>query len=400
LAAEAAVDAVAYCEGPARAKAVAAALLPPDAADRALATLTDRLAAQQDAALAAAVAPAPVPGDAESFLDDAKRRIKLGDHAGAIAAALESARIAGLITRDYPTRITGPVTAETANPKWTWYDHQALLGRIFGVLCELGADDAAITTVQPIEPENRQQYYVLLIDAEVRRKDTAAIARMLPVAIKAVEAETRLASRTGYLLFRLTRTLALGGYAGEARTTYTELVSLLDHPSLARPVHITPVLLAELKADVGDLPGALLAANEAGPLVMKPSDAQILMMAALQFANRSASPTASEVAAAADRLRAALPPLMPGPQAHALTAIAVDMAEIGDIAAARQAESRLEAEPRDALWGPHDTALEAIVGAQIKAADFRGALATTLRMTEPNRRWKALLKLAGVRPNP
>jgi uncharacterized protein (DUF2342 family) len=158
--------------------------------------------------------------------------------------------------------------------------------------------------------------------------------------------------------------------------------------------------MAVLKAAMGDIPGALKSANDAGPMVAPPDATQILALTALQFDNPSVPQTREQIMAATERAKAALPSQVAGPQAKALSAIARELAGQRDIMGALQAVALLDVEPCDVLASERDWALSSVASAQTKIGDLRGALATTLRMTQGSPRWDSLLSLAGNRPSP
>jgi hypothetical protein len=125
----------------------------------------------------------------------------------------------------------------------------------------------------------------------------------------------------------------------------------------------------------------------------------VLALTALQFDGQTSSPTEDEVKAATERSKAALPSQIAGPKAHALSAVAMALAERGDIPGALKAEAELEVEPRAVFAGPRDAALAVIADAQAKTGDLSGALSTTLKITQGNDlQWKSLLKLATKPP--
>jgi hypothetical protein len=150
-------------------------------------------------------------------------------------------------------------------------------------------------------------------------------------------------------------------------------------------------LAAVLQADGGDIAGALEAADRAGPMVTKPDRLAISMFAAMTLGNKR--PTEAEIMEAI-RQAEMLMPLVAGPKAEVLSDIAMHMAAKGDIAAALTAAAILEEEQNDVVNLAHDTAVQAIADAQIKAGDLRGAFATALRIRRSTSRRTPLLKLA------
>ena len=148
---------------------------------------------------------------------------------------------------------------------------------------------------------------------------------------------------------------------------------------------------------MGDLSGALEAADSAGPIVMEVSASQVGFGPVVHF-----FPDGSlfkDEFAAADKAGAALPPLVPGPKAEVLQAVVSAIARRGDLKAAWQAEALLEVEPRDTLAGRHDLALASIAECQIKMGDLRGALSTALKITFARIKLERLLKLAAIPPD-
>jgi hypothetical protein len=154
-------------------------------------------------------------------------------------------------------------------------------------------------------------------------------------------------------------------------------------------------LAAMLQADKGDIAGALEAADQAGAMVVKPDPLTIIMLAAMTMSQKREKPPTEAEVLEAIRQAEALMPLVAGPKAQVLSDIAAHMAAKGDIAAALRAAAILEQEQNGAIKVVHDTAVNAIANAQIKAGDLRGALATALRIRQSDARWKLLLKLAG-----
>ncbi len=379
---EIAAEAVAKCDGADRAKAFVSETTRPPQTDQVLSRLADRLTDKREFDLAAATAPPIDANDADDLLGVAKRLAKQGDTVAAVRAATAASQVA-LDTQTAPSQ-----------PPSNRYDHFALLNRIFGVLADLGAYDTALATVQPIELVNRQQYYVTVVQAAINRKDSAAIAHLLPTAIDAVTQPTPAGTRAESFLFGLTRTLANNGYRDEAKKPYEALIQFTNSASATSRDHLLPWQLAVLKADTGDLASALQAANDAGPLTTKPTPAMVGVLTVMQFDGATKPPSQSELAAAMQRSTNMLPNQVSGPKANALSAIAIDMAVQGNIEGALKAETELDVEPRAALSGARDTALSSIATAQQKACDLRGSFSTTLRIEQASVRWGCLLKLA------
>jgi hypothetical protein len=127
-------------------------------------------------------------------------------------------------------------------------------------------------------------------------------------------------------------------------------------------------------------------------MMEKPDAARIAALALMNLGG-AGRPTAAEFERANRRAAEALPVVF-GPKAATLSAIALHMAAKGDIPAALQAAAVLDSEQSDAVKGVHDIAMNAIADAQAKAGDLRGSFATALRIRQPTIRWMPLLKLA------
>jgi tetratricopeptide (TPR) repeat protein len=379
--AQTAAETVALCNGAEAAKTFAGEVVKSESAAQVLSKVADKLTNSNEIDLARAVAPPPDPAGVNALLDAADRLKKQGDRPAATRFALAASQLALGVQRD------------PAAPLHKWLDHVILLGNISSTLAQLGAYDEAIAVVQPIEVQNRQQYYTNVVRFEVERKESAALARTLPLAIAALGLRSP-AGRPVNLLYDLTRTLAGGGYPDEAKVAYGSLMELLGNRPATLQDGMLPWRLAVLKADLGDLAGALSDADNAGPMVDKPSGGQVGMLVAMQFANAKTKPTPDEIEAARQRAMAALGPLVAGPKASALSMIATDMAAQGKIDVAMQVASGLDVEPRQVLQSLRNTTLAAIARAQEKAGDPRGSLSTAKQLTPPEVRWDLLLKLA------
>lgn len=374
--------AFADCTGAESAKSFVAETIGPDLRDRALATTVDRLSERGEFALARALLPTPDSSDAGNLLETAKRLIKLGDEAKATDVAIQAARAA--------LRVAGDATRKRGG----YYEYIAKLGPIIGTLNELGAYDDAIATAQPIDPNNRLQYYVFTLRAAMRKSDGAEVARLLPIAIGAFKMD----STPNHMLqvkalSDLTRALAVAGYRDEALKTFAELRDVIGKAPSTDQVRQLTLLSTVLRADAGDIQGALTAANEAGPMTEKPNDAPIAALAVMNMGGPGRRPTTGEMEEALRQAAETLP-LVAGPKAEALSSIATHMAAKGNVATASQAAVLLEAEPSNAITGVHDTALNAIADAQAKSGDLRGSFSTILRIRQSTVRGPLLLKLA------
>ena len=383
---EIASRAIAECKGAETAVALLNNALTAQQAGYAVARISQSLTKDGNYALARAILPAPNPQDSEDLLLAAQEAYARGD--------LPAARV-------FATKASDVAVNTTSFPAGTgWYDHIALLGRIFSVLLDAGAYDQAIATVQPIELVNRQQYYVSLLDAEARHKDTAAVTSTLPKALEAVQASTPGMDRSAYFLSRIVIVLAGADYREAAKAPFDALRKTLDQPLPPNRPKPNASMLAEVQAAMGDVPAALATADNAGPLVAERNEAQKRFIAsmAMMMGGARLPPTDAVTAGQLRQLEGSVETAHPGPKADALMAIAVRMAAIGDVNSAIQAEAGLEGEPPGVLKVPRDAALVAISDAQLRSDDPEAALATALRISQPTEQAKPLLKLAALPP--
>jgi hypothetical protein len=385
----AAAEALTACSGIASAAEFVRAILPPTN-DITRSALIDRLEISHQFDLAVALARPLEADDVKGFFEQARRLRRHGDLAGATTSAIEASRII----------IDGKASPQARVP----------LGDVVDLLAEFGAYDAAIAAAQagPLGGNvyvnmiklDRNAYHVRIVGAAVNHRDTENVARLAPFVIQALSEPTR-DGRVSTLLWEdLLLRLARGGYRDEARPILERLLALSQDTTGPRANQVPPQRMAVLKAAMGDVPGALKSANDAGPMVAPPDATQVLALTALQFDNPSVPQTREQIMAAMERAQAALPSQVAGPQAKALSAIARELAGQRDIMGALQAVALLDVEPRDVLASERDWALSSVASAQTKIGDLRGALATTLKMTQGSPRWDSLLSLAANPPSP
>jgi hypothetical protein len=366
----------AVCDGPEVALTFVRESLPPQQATLARGMVADQLAAKGQFDLARAFTLAPDPTNSQSLLDAAKRLLKEHDKDGARTAALQASRIA-------------LEQARGAAPHSNWADHLRLLSEIFGTLIELGEYDQAIETAQPNdEGPNRRQYYVRAVEGAIRNKDAEAVGRLVPIATYAVK-QPKPDWGSVQLFYRLTRVLATGGFRDAAQLMYQQFGDATERSGQNPDL----VMVAELQALLGNISVALTTADHAGPLTANQNGLAAVLGAVMAFDNLARRPTAEELLAETRRIAKSLPPIVPGRKAHALRAIVAGLAQQGNIDGALQAESGLEAEPRDILAGLRDDALSSIAAAQAKSGDLRGSFSTSIRVAEPNARFRSLLPL-------
>ena len=387
---ELAAEALATCEGPKPARHLLDDVLTTEQAGPSLNRVLDELTAAGQVAAARALAPAPDPSDAEQLLAAAQRLQKQRDFPAARLMAIQASEVALKVSRD------------PAQPVWKWLDHTALLGRIFSVLTAAGAYDEALATVQPIEMINRQQFYLAAIDAEAQHKDAAAIRKTLPASIEAVTASEPGANAAQNYLCRMTVSLARAGFRNAAEVPFKAMTATASgwafptpDPALAR--------FAQAQAAMGDIAGALATAEHAGPLVASrtvPEKQFLASLAMVMSADSKTSLMSRQAATREQQLAASVPTVHPGPKASVLAAITTKLATEGNGAAALQAESGLESDPRDVLQGLRDDALAAIANAQLEAGDPVEAFNTAMRIDQKLVRWGPLLRLAALPPTP
>jgi tetratricopeptide (TPR) repeat protein len=381
-----AAEAIAECDGPRPALDLIHATLGTQQASVAQESISNQLARDREMDLARAVAPLPNPDDPADLLDAARRLNRLSDPDAALTMAKRASAIAIKVQPD-PT-----------GPQWKRSEHETLLLGIAGLLAELGSYDDAVATVQPAQLINREQFYPLVLAVETRHKDRSAIDKSLPEAIEVIASPTF--ANGSIILHSIVLFLIEAGYQDEARQAYVALQALLDDTANgAAPKPNRALILADLKAVMGDMPGALAAAEQAGPLTEPPNAMRAMLAAVMSFDGATKPPTKEELAARLEQMKRSMPGQVPGPKATALAAIVQVMAKMGDINAAVQAEAGLEQEPRDVLRSTRDSALVVISAAQLRAGDPNGAFATALRVDEPASRLGPLRELTALHPN-
>ncbi len=308
--------------------------------------------------------------DPVAIVEMAKRLVKAGD--------LKVAR--SLVARAAASAVQ--LRHDPNEPLWKWFDHCTLLGDISSVQVDVGAFDEAAATVQPIEAPNRAQYLVNIVQAEARQKDTEAMSKTLPIALReAVNQPLPVGGpiNTIELLTRITLFLAEGGFTNLAQEPFRLLESTADNqepsppPALTRTQPSAHVRVAAAQAAMGDIRSALVTADAVGPMVVDPSMGAILLSHGLAVGTK-----------------------MAGPKAEALHGIARELVLRGDLQEAQRIESQLEVEPRAALTGLRDSLLAQIAKAQADAGDLRASYSTTSRMTQAIVKWDSLLHVLAL----
>ncbi len=379
------IEALAKCEGPEAALFLVRKSFPPDEVDGLFKRISVDLFSRNESDLAWSFTPPVDPENAASLLDGAMRLTKQGDDEAARKLAIEASRIALKETRD-------------VIPKSQWYDHLALLGRIFDTLNRLHAYDQAIATIQPNDALNRPQYYVDVVKSAIAANDATTIPRLASAAIEAMTVSVY----SEYPLRQLIHDLARAGYRDAAGAALEKLKHLYDDPTTPGAPRLPNIDIAEAQAVMGDLQTALDTAERVGPLTVKPGPLPYVLAAGMGADNESNSVLAvAKILWRAVSLRIShpLPPLGAGPKAAALLRIATALAEEGNIDGAFKAEAGLEVEPRDVLQGARDAALSSIALAQAKSGKLRASLTTALRIADPAVQVKSILPLAAI-PQP
>lgn len=375
-------EAVAACRGADYAHQFVAEMIGPNLEHRALGAVADHLTKRGKVALALSLLPKPETTSVESLFVTAKRLLKLGERAKALAVARQAAHLA----------LQGVPPSER-RPGW-YHDYTGKLGQISATLTQLGAYDDAIAVVQPIDPGNRAQYYARALLAAAQEPNSPEVRRLFPVTMEAFRIKPMIHALHLRQLSDLAEALAVDGYRDFAIKAVQEFQDQLGKSPSADQVRQRTSLSAVMQADSGDIDGAILAAENAGPMVGRPTDAQLAALAVM-MAGGQTTPAKFE-----DIKRQAIErwPAAAGPKADVLSAIVVHLARKGNFSGALQAFDILDSEPDDAIKGIHDSAAEVLAREQEKQGDLRGAYTTALHIRQPIVRSPILVSLAGIAP--
>ena len=356
--------------GPTFAAAAAAACQGQDAARAIIDTASQNPAMTRQAAvtllansglrnIAAALAPAPDAGDPVALAEAARRRLDEGDRAEAHRLAAQAGQAAAKM-HDQHEQIMALTAA-------------------FSVLTGVGAYDEALEAVKPMNLASQRGFSLNVVHTAIAAHDAAAVRRMVPKAMALMAKPTPFPNVPRNQMADMALMLAQGGYRAEAETVFKALTPPNDDDD-----DYFGARTAMAKAGLGDVDGAMKMAAESGELVTK----QDAPAAAPGLDVQGSKPADGGIV------------YRPGPQAEALSAIAAEFANAGQIDAAKQAEAKLEvalpAPQGDALRDDRDSALAAIAKAQVKAGQPHEALATSLRIVSPGARFGALLALLDV----
>ncbi|MDE1150168.1 MAG: hypothetical protein PW843_26740 [Azospirillaceae bacterium] len=376
---EATAGAAAHCIGAKAARNFVAATAISKIQENAVLGVLVRGLATDNKPLAHALVPTPDPADIGELLDASDLLVKLDDHIGALALIKQAFSLASLAQSPGP----GPAILRSA-------DRFSLFSRLSGRMASLGEYDDALSVIQTIELENRLQFYVSITRSAIDRQDAPGVARMTAVAIDALKADMDGPDGALGHLYALTRELVMAGYQTEAKTALAELQAVPQTPTR----RLDPYKTIVLQADMGDVAGAVAAANAQGPMTAPPSPMAALAVTTMMFDNAKTPPTQDEVAKALATAQKMMPAAVAGAHADTLVGIARDLALKGDTAQALEVESGLEGESNANIVAKRNSLLADIAKAQIKAADLHDALATSLRITDQRTRWQPLLSLA------
>ncbi|MGN6284473.1 MAG: hypothetical protein ACTHM2_04905 [Afipia sp.] len=375
-------EAVAACSGADRAHQFVAEATGPNFEYRVLGVIADHLTERGEVALALSLLPKPGTTNVESLFVAAKRLLKLGERARAVAVARQAARLA----------LQGVPSSER-RPGW-YHDYTGKLGQISATLIQLGAYDDAIAVIQPMDPSNRVQYYARALLAAAQEPNSPEVRRLFPVTMEAFRIKPMIHALHLRQLSDLAEALAVDGYRDFAIKAVQEFQDQLGKSPSADQVRQRISLSAVMQADSGDIDGAILAAENAGPMVGRPTDAQLAALAVM-MAGGQTTPAKFE-----DIKRQAIErwPAAAGSKADVLSAIVVHLARKGNFSGALQAFDILDSEPDDAIKGIHDSAAEVLAREQEKQGDLRGAYTTALHIRQPIVRSPILVSLAGIAP--
>ena len=336
-----AAEAVAECQGASAAKDFVNAAVDHNVARIMLTRLADKLAASGQAVLAEALAPAPDPNDAEDLVDAARRLIRDGRP--------RRARIYALQAND----ILHATAAKPGQPNLV--QDAALDRQLTEVMADVGEYQDAIYLVGLQAPGDQEEDLRALIFHLIDAHDRKGVDQVMPIVITLFAYGPASALEGAGDMAEVVRRLALAGFRAEA---------LQANQALDERRGLLPVWQKlRLRADLGDVDGALAAADRLGPLT------------------QPASPLAgARVETSSSR-------------ADALAAIATDLAETGRIADALKAEAPLDASPPAAVADSRDFALATIAEAQARAGQSSDAQQTLARIYQPAVRAATLAKL-------
>ena len=273
--------------------------------------ISDQFAAAGNRDSARTIAPMLETGNAGDLLAGARRWMTLGDPDTAKRLAVEASSVALKEANDR-SRTLGTQSV-----------NQTLLGAISVVLEELGASEAALTSLQPIDLTNRKQYYSTILGIAARHKDGAAVKAMLPIALEMARTPTSGGLATVPFLARTTLSLVAAGFTGRGpMKSYAELEVAVNAAS-GDGLSAGLATLAEVQAAMGNMDAAYTTADRAGALTAKPNVARAVVATTMSFAGAQNPLSQKEVADRLEQASRSLPPQVasskawPSPPLHA-----------------------------------------------------------------------------------
>ena len=385
VAVEIAAVALARCEGVEAAISFVSESATAGRIDPLLERVADRLTHHGEMGLARAIAPPPDAQDADRLLAAADRLRRQGcpDQAAAIAR-----QVVERVTK------TSHGLQQTAPDRWR---QDQWLGAASTLLAEQGAYRDALDAIGPAETASRAQSCRDLVRRAAHDGNVAALEFLIPEAIQVLTAVHPGDNRASDLLSSMLDALdTVEDREAAARLTALLNDVLIRHPTYRR----TEIDRASACARMGDLTGALEAADRSGPLVIQADKTMpFILTLGMALFDAPGRRSLTEIMKAPFHVWKALrafPDRTPGPKAHALVGIVAALAAAGWIEEAVQAEAELEVEPRAVLQPVRDQALIALSDAQRRRGHPQAAFSTVLRIEEAAARWKPLLELAAI----
>ena len=374
----AAAQALAECGDPGAAKAFLNAAVDRPAARIMLNRLADMLITGNQFALADRVAPIPDPHDPQDLTDAALRILREGRARAARNYALQ----ANALLAASAQQPGGPALVQNA----------VLAGQLTAVLADVGEYQAAMGLVRLQSPGDQEQDFLRLMLHVIDARERRGIAEVLPVVSTLFAAGPASALEGANDLAEVVRRLAIAGFRAQA---------IAANRALDERRTLLPVWQAlSIQADLGDVDGAIAAADRLGPLTRPAPLLAGAFAAGMDLRDSAASGLAPERARElASRARADRPAQTSGLRAEALAAIATDLADAGRLDDALKAVAPLETVAPDVVAGSRDYALAAIAQAQAKAGRAPAARLTIGRIYQPTVRAEATRRLAeGAKP--
>ena len=332
-------------------------------------------------ALSETTAGAPVRSDGADLVDEAQRLMQAGQRRKA---------------RVYALRANSVLQASAAqSDRFDPAQDAAVAGRLTDLLADLGEYNDALALIRLQAPGDQEPDLLRLVLHLIDAKDRRGVAEVAPLAAQSFASSPASALEGASDLAEMVRRLAIAGFRPAAR----DADRALDQRRVLLPVWQR----LRLQADLGDVDGAVAAANRLGSITQSISPMAGVLAAAmspLDDAGRAhAGPAKGSVLAAPVQPRE--PAQISGPRAQALAAIATDLAQAGHIDEALRTAGPLDSVPAEAVADSRDYALAAIAAAQAKAGHTTAARATIQRIYQPAVRAESMRTLtpAPARPS-